>query len=189
MENKERDEERIVFRQGKEVYLRPVIEIDLPKLTVHINDEETNLFLVLVYPLSPGQEREWYDKMQTDKTKITFAIVENGTDELVGTIGMHDINHINGTASIGCALRKKFWEKGYGTEAGKLLIEYAFNTLNLRKLNAGAYAFNKRSLALQKKLGFKEEGLLEKQVYRNGEYHDVVQLALFREDYQAKTSE
>jgi len=171
------------FRTGKKVYLRAINEEDVPVLTQHINDEETNVFLTITHPMSRAQERAWLTRSEADASQVTFAIVCNESHELIGTIGLGNIHPVHRTATAGCALRNGFWSKGYGSDALDLLLEYAFGTLNLRKINAGAWSFNTRSIALQKKVGFREEGILKAQRYRNGEYVDEVRLGLFKEDF------
>jgi RimJ/RimL family protein N-acetyltransferase len=77
-----------------------------------------------------------------------------------------------------------YWGQGYGSEAGDLLLRYAFLTLGLRKLNTSIYAFNKRSLGCALKQGFRREGVQKSQVYKNGKYHDVVLLGLFARSWK-----
>lgn len=177
------EEVTFAFRTGEKVYLRAMNEEDIPVLTQHINDEETNVFLTVTHPMSPNQEIAWLRQAEADDSQVTFAIVAKESNELIGTIGLHHIHPVHHTATAGCALLKGNWSKGYGSDALKLLLEYGFGTLNLRKINAGAWNFNKRSIALQKKFGFREEGVLKAQRYRNGEYVDEVLLSLFKEDF------
>ena len=69
--------------------------------------------------------------------------------------------------------------KGYGKEVMELIIDYAFNTLNLNKVIVEVVEYNKRALEVYKKLGFIEEGRLKKHYYADGEYFDVIILAIF----------
>ncbi|MGM0629486.1 MAG: GNAT family N-acetyltransferase, partial [Patescibacteria group bacterium] len=135
--------EKVIFRNGEKVYLRPVCKEDVSKLHVHINDEEVTRYLLVRHPMSLEMEEEWFDgikkKMETD---ITLAVVEHKSDELVGVISLHKINHLNGTATFGITLRKYFWRKGYATEASILLFNYAFKDLNLRKINSSVFEGN-----------------------------------------------
>ncbi len=99
-------------------------------------------------------------------------------------MGIHRINWKDRTATTGAVIGEKaYWGKGYGSEAKKLLLDYAFNELNLRKICSGALAFNGRSQAYSKKCGYEVEGVLKQHIFKNGEYHDLVQLAVFKEQW------
>lgn len=76
--------------------------------------------------------------------------------------------------------------KGIGTFAVKALIEHAFYDLNLRRLQLEVLKYNTIALNLYKKIGFVEEGIKRKAVYKNGEYVDELIMALLKEDYSAK---
>jgi RimJ/RimL family protein N-acetyltransferase len=78
---------------------------------------------------------------------------------------------------------KEYWGKGYGTEAKMLLLHYAFDTLNLRKICSSVISFNERSHKYSLKCGYKEEGRRKAQLFRDGKYWDEIQLAVFRKDW------
>lgn len=78
---------------------------------------------------------------------------------------------------------KTYWNKGLGREAERLMLEYAFNTLNLHRVEAYIYKTNPRSLAVAKKVGFREEGILRKREYLNGEYVDCMALGILKEEF------
>ncbi len=175
---------RAIFRKGEKVSLGPVVKEDLETLVIHINDEETSRFLTVNYPISYEMEKDWFDRInKSTNEEIHLAIIENSSNDLVGVTGLHKINHINRTSGFGIALRKKFHQKGYGTEAATLIIRYAFNYLNLRKVCSSAFALNEKSLKLHFKLGFTKEGVKKEQFFKQGRYTDEVILGLFRNDF------
>jgi len=99
-------------------------------------------------------------------------------------MGLHQIDFIHGTAVTGAIIGEKEYQgKGYGTDAKMTLLNYAFNTLNLRKVCSDVISFNKRSLAYSKKCGYKIEGRQKQQFYRSGKYYDRVFLAIFRKNW------
>jgi RimJ/RimL family protein N-acetyltransferase len=79
---------------------------------------------------------------------------------------------------------KEYWSRGYGTDAAMALLDYAFNRLNLRKVNSYFLAFNERSRRLHVALGMKQEGVRRKEDYFNGEYHDELLFGVFREEWE-----
>lgn len=177
--------ERIVFRKGKRIYLRPVLREDVPTLLCWINDEEITQYLKVYMPTLEAEEEEWFAALQKRKPdNLVFAIVTTAGDQLIGNMAIMRINWKDRTATTGAFIGEKtFWSQGYGTEAKMLLLDYAFNTLNLRKLCATAYAFNKRSLAYQRKCGYVEEGRRRRQHYHRGRYWDEVLTAVFKENW------
>jgi RimJ/RimL family protein N-acetyltransferase len=78
---------------------------------------------------------------------------------------------------------KEEWNKGYAQEAKMLLLEYAFQTLNLRKVCSAAFAENKGSIKHNLNCGYQIEGKRKKQFYRDGKYHDETILSVFKEDW------
>src|SRR5437667_8004099 len=91
-------------------------------------------------------------------------------------------------ADIGVAIGEKDrWKKGYGTEVVRLLLREAFEQLNLHRVTWWTFAENEASLALAKKMGFKEEGRTRDSVFFDNRYHDSVILGLLRDEYDASS--
>lgn len=138
----------IVFLRAKRIYLRPLEPEDIPLLVRWINDPDIRKFVASYLPQTTQDEEVWLENLGKRKANdLTFGIALKDTLELIGVMGLHQINHKDGTAQTGAMLgRKDLWGQGYGSEAKMALLGYAFNTLNLRKICSSAYAFNKRSL-------------------------------------------
>jgi len=175
----------IIFRQGPRVYLRPVSREDLPQMQTWVNDPEVTYFLSQRYPMTSEGEVAWYEGLAARKnTDVVLAIVLRRNNKIIGTMGLHHIDHINGLAVTGSVIgEKSCWGKGYGTEAKMLLLDYAFNTLNLRKICSAVLGFNGRSKRCLEKCGYKVEAVREKHFYKNGAYVDEILLAVFKEDF------
>ncbi len=175
---------RIVFRMGRRIYLRPVLMEDIPLITVWINDQDVTQFLMASIPLTPEAEETWRKNLQAKEDQVIFAIVLKKTDEIIGIMGLHHINHKHGTATTGSFIgRKDLWSKGYGTEAKMIVLEYAFNTLNLRKISSSVADFNPRSKRCLEKCGYKVEGTQKAEYFRNGRYVDKILLAVFKDEF------
>lgn len=99
-------------------------------------------------------------------------------------MGLHKIDYVNGIAETGAMLgAKDQWNQGYGAEAKMLILEYAFLTLNLRKILSTTIAKNKGSIKHNQNCGYKIDGVRKKHFYRNGKYHDEVLLSVFKKDW------
>ena len=176
----------IVFRKGNKVILRPVLESDVPQFQVWMNDPEVTNFLSAYMPISFKEEQDWFEKVSRPiNNNVTLAIVDMENNKLIGTIGLHKVNMKDGIATTGTSIGdKEYWGKGYGTEAKMLLLEFAFNEMNLRKIYSDVIQFNKRSLAYARKCGYKEEARLPKHFYHKGKYWDKVILAVYRNQWE-----
>jgi len=177
------DSDQTVFLRAKKSVLRPLESVYAPLLTRWINDPDVTQFLERKMPMMQAAEEKWIESLATSKTDIVLLIVTL-TGKPIGVMGIHSINWIDGTATTGAFIgEKEYWGKGYGTDAKMVLLNYAFNTLGLRKICSRVYAFNARSIAYSKHCGYVGDGVQKKHVFRNGEYHDVVQLAVFKDTW------
>ena len=77
---------------------------------------------------------------------------------------------------------KKFWGKGYATQASQILLKRAFDELGLHRIYFGTHIQNIRMQRLGEKLGFQKEGVFKDAQYKNGKYNDVIQYALIKEN-------
>lgn len=172
------------FRRGGGVELRPLLEEDVTLLLRWINDPEVNMYLQVYLPMMEADEREWIQNLHKQKAEnIVFMIVTGGKP--IGTMGLHGIDYRNRRATTGTLIgEKEYWGKGHGTKAKMLLLEYAFNTLNLRKVCSNAYAFNERSIRYSKRCGYREEGRLRQHHFALGKYWDTICLSVFKEDWE-----
>ena len=91
----------------------------------------------------------------------------------------------NRNAELGIAIWKKdYWGKGYGADAIKTLLKYAFHELNLHKVYLRVYDFNKRAIRCYEKAGFKKEGILREVFWRNGKWHDTILMGILQSEFE-----
>ena len=147
----------IIFRQSKRVILRPFDRSEIPTLCKWVNDPDVTQFTRSIFPVYEQQEEEWFDGLARRKDSAVLGIVVRESNTLIGTIGLHGINWQSRTATTGAMIGEKaYWGKGYGTEAKMLLLDFAFNTLDLNIIQSHALASNERSIAYSKKCGYEE---------------------------------
>ncbi len=173
--------------KGKKVLLRAVEEEDIEMLRVLTNDPEYESMIVgWAFPVSKKDQAEWFANIKNDLSRLRYTIVTE-EDGPVGMIGLRDIDWKNGVASgLGMRIAKKeIRTRGLATDAWMTLMRYAFNELRLNRINGSALAYNKISLHVCEKVGFKVEGVQRQAVYKNGEYVDRVMLGCLRSDYEA----
>jgi len=175
--------QKVVFLRGKKVILRPFAKSDVPTLTRWINDAEVRRFITISFPGREEQEAEWVSKLGSDDKNIVLAI-ETLDGVFIGSMGIHGINWKDRTATTGALIgEKEYWGRGYGTDAKMILLDYAFNTLNLRKICSAVIAYNKRSLHYSLHCGYKIEGRRRRHVFKEGRYWDLIELGLFKKEW------
>ena len=153
--------------------LRFVHELDNNETVIHYWFEEPYEAFVELCQL--------YDKHIQNQNERRFIVEHNG--EMVGLVEIVEIDYIHRRAEFQIIIAPNHQRKGYATEATKLAMNYAFNVLNLYKLYLIVDCKNEPALKIYKKLGFKEEGILKKEFFVNGEYRDVYRMAIFQTEY------
>lgn len=160
--------------------LRALEEEDLALILQWRNDPNVLRFLDSYEPLSMYGHRRWFQGLHGDPTRAYFGIVM-GDGGLAGVAWLKQIDWRVRKAEVGIYLGRSRG-KGLGKEALRNLIQYAFETLNLHKLWATVFSYNMPSQRLFEGLGFRKEGLLRQETYREGRYHDVIRYGLLREE-------
>ncbi|MFX1281582.1 MAG: GNAT family N-acetyltransferase [Promethearchaeota archaeon] len=142
-------------------------------------------------PTIPENIKNWFEPPSERGVReaIFFVIFHKEDKKPIGTIGFFWINWINRNAFISATIGEpEYWGKGLVGEAAKLLIKYGFTELNFHKICAGVYNPNKRSLRAAEKLGFKEEVVGREQLFVDGEYVDMHQFAIFKNEWMDKNN-
>lgn len=179
----------LVFLQGENVVLRPFTNDDVPIFTKWFNDPEIRPFLNGYLPVTEDDEKGFLENIRKNSTNIIFFVIIV-KQKVIGLMSLNSINWKDRTAISAAVIgEKEYWGKGYGTEAKMLLLDYAFNTLNLHKIRSLVIAYNKRSYSYSMKCGYKVEGRLKQQVFKNGKYQDEILLAVFKKDWQLAQKE
>lgn len=167
---------------GERVTLRAIERADLRALAAIRNEleVESRVTDALPMPTSVAAVEARFDARiaSPDPTKASFAI-EAG-DEVVGRLDLWGIDSFHQIANIGISIREQSWSRGFGQEAIRLVVEYAFTYLNLRKICLQLLATDERAMACYLKAGFSEEGRLRAHNWFQGEWTDLVHMAVFR---------
>ncbi|MFW9875910.1 MAG: GNAT family N-acetyltransferase [Candidatus Thorarchaeota archaeon] len=176
--------------RGKRVKLGPVKREYIESFLKWFNDPEITQNLMAFRPMTRMAEEEWMENLKNRENDIYFSITipnEDGTEKLIGNCGIHRIDWKNRVGEVGITIgEKEYQNKGYGTEAMELLIDYAFKTVNLHRIELYTYDFNIGALKSYKKVGFIEEGRRRQFVWINGSYHDAILMGILAEEWEKK---
>ena len=127
--------------------------------------------------VSSKSDLKWIYEPGSDMQR--YAMVLSGGDVLIGSISIHNIDHLNRNAFIGIFIgEEEHRSKGYGAEAIRLLLEYGFKTLNLHNIMLTVHADNYACIACYKKVGFREVGRLPEWVFKDGQYIDKIYMGI-----------
>jgi RimJ/RimL family protein N-acetyltransferase len=167
---------------GERVFLSPISLEDAERYALWLNDLSTTRFLQLsTAQVTIHGER---DALVNLSKAHNYAIVERTSGELLGNCGLMDLDHLHRTAEIGIFIGEESMRgRGYGTEAMRLLADYAFNVLNINNLMLRTYDYNDRGLASYHKLGFREIGRRRQARFYGGGFHDVVYMDLLAAEF------
>jgi len=172
---------------GDLCYLSPVCIEDAPRFVEWLNDLEVAANLALAHQIIsvPG-ERDILERIARENE--VYSIVDIETDRLIGNCGLHRVDHINRTADCGLFIGDKdYWGRGYGTDAMKLLLDFAFNLLKLRNVKLDVYEFNTRAIRCYEKCGFKRIGHRRMARRIGGRAYDVIYMDILSEEFECES--
>lgn len=174
---------------GQKLYLSPMNILDAEKYTMWMNDRSvTDPTGSTVKITSIEGEKEWIANASKNGD-ANFAIVDVKTDELLGNCSLMNINRINRSCTVGIFIGdEEKRNKGYGKEALKLLLNYAFNMENMHNVNLEVFSFNERAIKCYSKVGFKEYGRRHEVYFLDGKYFDIIEMEILEEDFRKESN-
>jgi RimJ/RimL family protein N-acetyltransferase len=172
--------------EGNQLLLRGIELSDVDELMKYWNKKEVKQFLYQIAPHSKEEEEEWIRSTWKQRKKgkgYVFAIIVKEEDLYIGNVEVTIINQISRRGMIGIVIFNPiFWGKGLGTEALELIINFAFNTINLNSLELEVFETNMRARSCYEKVGFKEIGRRRKAHFSEGQLIDMILLDLLKSD-------
>ncbi|WP_019421288.1 GNAT family N-acetyltransferase [Paenibacillus sp. OSY-SE] len=174
------------FLEGAGVYLRPIGLEDAESYYYKLFDPEVRRLTGTQKHFSKEQVIRYIEGKTQDSSGMLLLIALCETNEVIGDIELQDIDGINRSANIRIAIGGSAHQgKGYGSEAIGLLLEYAFGTLQLHRIELNVFAFNKRAIHVYEKAGFKREGVQRDALYYDHKYHDSIIMSILEDEYRS----
>jgi len=157
------------------VELAPLLKRDGPTLFRWINDRDTVLFNAPYRPVHATQHDAWLASLADRRDAVIFAIRLARSGRLIGTCQLLSIDRVHRSAELQIRIgEEKSRGLGYGTEAVRLLVDFAFRDLNLHRVWLQAFATNERALRAYERAGFAREAVRREDAYIDGEFVDVI---------------
>jgi len=177
---------------GNQVVLRGLEREDLKLMHKWLNDEEVMGWARSqpdnIAPMESIEKDFEQDLKGENPQRRTFIVVEKKTGKAIGWASIRWWRLYSTTGDIGLVIAdKEFRGKGLGTEATRLLVNLAFNQMNMHKVELFTRTDNKAALKAVKNCGFKLEGRFRETVYFNGEFRDGLAFGLLRSEYMRRS--
>jgi RimJ/RimL family protein N-acetyltransferase len=168
---------------GEHVILRAFEREDAERCYRWMNDPNIVRTLKSRYPIAFQGEIEWIERaMLSSSTERHFAIERRDDRSHIGNASIHDIDWVSRAGWFGLFIGEPAaWNHGFGTDAIRALVRFAFEEMNLRKLRIHVFDYNEKAKHVLLAQGFVEEGKLRRDFYREGVFHDIVILSTFRD--------
>lgn len=171
-----------MLSDGK-IYLRRLEESDLERTLVWINKPEIYLRIGVNAPISRTQQESWFRGLQKQTDKVVFAVCEVQGDRHIGNVSLDTIDSRHRTARLSIFIAEATQRGGgLGNRAIRLLLEYAFDSLDLNKVWCKVTHDEENIPSFYEKLGFRVEGKLRQHEFIDGAYVDKVLLGILKEE-------
>ncbi len=172
---------------GSQITLRQLRRSDARDIRKNAhNSRIARLVPRLPHPYRLSDARSWIEntfRYRRNKTGYHFGIADSN-DRIIGMVGLHLVDFVNGNAELGYWLGQKYWRRGYMTEAVGLIVGFAFQKLRLERLYAVVLSINKGSVKVLEKNSFSREGTWRKAHVIGGKRYDVYSYGLLRDEFK-----
>ncbi|WP_426348991.1 GNAT family N-acetyltransferase [Alloiococcus sp. CFN-8] len=169
---------------GNKVVLRPFSSEDFESIVECLKDP-----IVLKFTGSEGEfDRaslmKWYSSRNDQIDRLDLAIVDKLTNNVVGEVVLNEYDEVKHSMNYRILIGPKGRDKGFGSEATALIVDYVFLNTDLKQLTLGVYAFNHRGKRVYEKSGFVLESVDKDDLEFQGEMIDSFNMILKREDWE-----
>ena len=173
--------------QGKLITLRRLRRSDAASIQRHANNRDIARFLPrLPFPYTMAEARKWItitSRLARADKAYDFGIEDEESGEIVGMIGLRNVNRQDRNAEVGYWVGTSFQRRAYAKEALRLVLKFAFRELRLVRVYAMAHQKNVASVKLLDRIGFVREGVWRKASLINRRWYDVYAYGILKEEY------
>lgn len=174
---------------GERIRFRGMERADLPRFVEWVNDPAVRRGISSFLPISMAREELWFEdmlKLPIEEHPFAMEILDREKWVLAGSIGLMHIDWRSRKAEIGIMIgEKRFWNKGYGTEAMRLIMQHGFETLNLHRLYLRVFSDNPGAIRAYEKAGFVHEARMRETHFADGKYIDDLMMSMLRLEWNS----
>ena len=173
--------------RGEQVRLTAPTAADLPAITRWWADADF-LRLYNTAPAAPRNEDQLsrrFDLSQTSNETFLFAIRPLAEESLLGLLEFDGVDWSNRTTFVSIGIgQAEHRGQGYGVDAMRVGLRFAFHELNLHRVCLTVFSYNAPAIALYERLGFAREGVYREHIERDGQRHDMILYGLLRREWE-----
>jgi len=173
------------FIEGNDIILCPLNMKNINLYTKWMNSPENRKYARYEFPQTVEEVKKLFEpKEERIKEELFFEIFHKKDKKPIGFTGLLRIFWFDRNAFLFYMIgESEYTERGIATEAGKLVVDYAFKELNLHKVSLHTFSPNKASIRVAEKLGFKHEITLKKEEYIDGEHIDKLKYSILKHEW------
>ncbi len=170
------------------LHFRNIKEDDLEMILAWRTNPEVTRYMFTDPDLSLENQRRWFERIAADQSRLDWIINADGED--VGLVSLVHIDTVNRRCDVGHYLgAPNARGKGIGKAVELNILAYVFETLKLNKFCAEVLAFNEKAIRLHQKCGSKIEGRRRRHIFKNNDYHDVVEVGILRQEWEREVKD
>lgn len=172
---------------GTSIMLREFMQSDLDEMCKWKSDPESTRYLsdTFTVPQTWDQSANFLDSILSGKNPGVHLVIANlMTGEYLGQCDLMNITSYSHKAEMAIVLGPEHRGKGYASEAIDLLLELAFDHMNLNRIYLRVFTENQPAIKCYDRCGFVREGMLRQDYYSYGEYHDVIMMGILRDEWR-----
>lgn len=174
---------------GERVALGPLRRDLVPLYFKWVNDFEVNRFVGSMRPMTLETQQDWYANASKAENDAHFAIYEGAQLRPIGLASLSPINNVHLAAEYFITIGdKESWDKGFGTEVTRLMLDYGFTCLGLHNINLWVYSTNARAIKAYRRVGFRMSGRLRQSVRLGGRACDLILMDCLATEVQGGAS-
>lgn len=175
--------------ESERLFFRAIKRSDLEDIYEYSSNPKTSQYLLWSPHRSISETREFIDIVLSKYKSGDYndwAIVYKKTGKMIGTCGFTKIDEDNSLVEIGYVLNPDFWGIGLATEAVERVLEFAFEVMNVNRVEAKFMFGNDASLAVMKKVGMKLEGYQRDALFVKGKYRTIGIASILKREQNLK---
>lgn len=170
--------------RGERVTLRPLTAVDAAAVFASMADAEVMRLTGTQQQFTLAQVEAFCRRVAEADDRADYAITLGDDPAYIGEVVLNEIDWENRTANFRIALAgQRYFGKGYGSEATRLIVDYGFKQLKLHRIELEVYDFNPRAQRVYEKAGFVREGVRRDVLLWDGEYHSAIVMSVLRHEY------
>jgi RimJ/RimL family protein N-acetyltransferase len=179
-----------VFFSSQRLWFRAPELADVARVATWINDPRIRRHLATrVFPFALHAEEEWIKRVNTDPTqaggdRVVLLFGPQGSETPIGSTGFHGLNWIARRAEWGILIGEpEHWNQGYGREVARRMLQYAFEELNLNRVELRVNSANLAGIKAYEAAGFVREGTLRQAAWVEGRHEDILVMSVLRQEW------